>query len=379
MFINPICSGITQWIMMSVFQLGAKMTTNPSIWPAKEPKNILIRMPNWLGDLVMATPIIHDIRQKWPQASITAMCQAHVGTLLECDPNLNEVYRFEKPSGWLHRSQHLDIVDTLRRGEYDLGILLPNSFSSAWWFWRGHVANRIGFACNCRSLLLNKAVPFPQNKEKQHLVLTYKALLEPMGISVSSTPPVLYVSNGEKIAAQHLLKSNGCDIHSQILIGINPGAAFGSAKCWLPDRFRAVTEKLLQDPRLMVAFFGDAAGAPLVNEICYGFNSRVINFAGKTTIRELMALIESCSVLLTNDSGPMHIAAALKVPLVALFGSTSDVRTGPYGERNVIHKHVECSPCYKRICPIDFRCMKRIEVEEVYQAILRKIPSQLSD
>lgn len=353
------------------------MASTQPVWPAKEPKNILIRMPNWLGDLVMATPIIHDVRQKWPNASITAMCQGNTGALLSCDPNLTEVWQFKKPSGWIHRSHHLEIIDTLKRGEYDLGILLTNSFSSAWRLWRGKVANRIGFAGNMRNILLNKAVPFPENKESQHLVLTYKDLLKPMGIPLSKTPPKLYVSHEEKQAARQILELNGYNPRENILIGINPGAAYGTAKCWLPDRFQAVTERLLQDPKIFVAYFGDPAGAPLVNDICKNFKSRVINFAGKTTIRELMALIDSCDVFLTNDSGPMHIAAALEVPLVALFGSTSDVKTGPYGGGTVIHKHVECSPCYKRVCPIDFRCMKRIEVDEVYNAIRKQIPPKV--
>ena len=353
------------------------MAKKTAAWPAKEPRNILIRMPNWLGDLVMAAPILEDVRKKWPEATITAMCQANAGVLLECNPFINEIYRFKKPNGWIHRSQHSTIIETLRRGEYDLGILLTNSFSSAWWFWRGHVENRIGFACNGRSLLLNKAPPFPKNKESQHLVLTYKALLEPIGIPISTTPPKLYLSPDEKKAAQQLLQSKGYDTNSAILIGINPGAAFGSAKCWLPDRFHAVAEKLLKDPRITLAFFGDSVGMPLVNEICKGLSSRAINFAGKTTIRELMALIGSCNVLLTNDSGPMHIASALSVPLVALFGSTSDVKTGPYSGGTVIHKHADCSPCYQRVCPIDFRCMKQIEAEEVYQAILSRIPPLL--
>lgn len=354
------------------------MTRDLVVWPKQPPKNILIRMPNWLGDLVMATPIIQDVRHRWPEAYITAMCQSHVGALLEHDPHLTEIYRFKKPSGWIHRSQHMDMIETLRRGEYDLGILLTNSFSSAWWFWRGHVSNRIGFSGNLRSFLLDKAVPFPANKEKQHLVITYKALLEPLGIPISSTSPTLYVSAEEKKNAQERLEADGFRPHEHILVGINPGAAYGSAKCWLPDRFHLLTERLLEDPRMMTVYFGDSSGAPLVNEICKGFDERVINFAGRTTIRELMALIQSCAVMLTNDSGPMHIAAALKTPLVALFGSTSDIKTGPYGGGIVIHKHVECSPCYKRVCPIDFRCMKQIEVDEVYQAIQRQILSKSS-
>lgn len=347
--------------------------TKPALWPLIEPKNIIVRMPNWLGDLVMATPVLHDIRQKWPKASITAMCQSNVAALLQHDPNLTYIYSYKKPSGWIHKGQHIDIIEKLQMGQYDLGILLTNSFSSAWWFWRGHVSNRIGFATNLRSLLLNKAVPFPAKKETQHLVLTYKALLEPLGIPLSEAPPRLYISPDEQKEALNVLQACDIDPKNQILVGINPGAAYGSAKCWLPDRFRAVTERLLQDPRIAVVYFGDNSGAPLVNEICKGIDGRIINLAGKTTVRELMALIQTCSVVLTNDSGPMHITSALNVPLVALFGSTSDVKTGPYRGGIVIHKHVECSPCYKRVCPIDFRCMKRIDVDEVYSAIMQQL------
>lgn len=321
----------------------------------------------------MATPILRDLRQKWPKASITVMCQSNVAALLEHDPNITEVFRYKKPSGWIHRHQHLDIIETLQRGEYDLGILLTNSFSSAWWFWRGKVKNRIGFAGNLRSWLLNKSLPFPTNKEKQHLVLTYKALLEPMGIPISNTPPCLYVTASEQHAAKELLANFHISPGKHTIIGINPGAAYGSAKCWLPERFKELTLRLLENPRNIVVYFGDPTGAPLVNDICEDMGDRVINLAGRTSLRELLALILQCSVFLTNDSGPMHIAAALGVPLVALFGSTSDVKTGPYSGGTVIHKHVECSPCYKRVCPIDFRCMKRIEVDEVYESIKKLI------
>lgn len=351
------------------------MTASFNSWPAKEPKNIIVRMPNWLGDLVMATPILQDIRQKWPNASITAMCQSNVAPLLKHDPNISEVFSFKKPSGWIHRHQHLDIIETLQRGEYDLGVLLTNSFSSAWWFWRGNVNNRIGFAGNMRSLLLNKALPFPANKEKQHQVITYKALLEPMGIPISNTPPCLYVTASEQHAARELLANEHISPETHIIIGINPGAAFGSAKCWLPERFKEVTSLLLKNPRYAIVYFGDSVGAPLVTSICKDMGERVVNLAGKTSIRELLALTLQCSVFLTNDSGPMHIAAALGVPVVALFGSTSDVKTGPYSGGTVIHKRVECSPCYKRVCPIDFRCMKRIETDEVYESIQQLIKS----
>lgn len=331
-------------------------------------------MPNWLGDLVMATPVLADLRKALPEAHITAMCQSNVAPLLLHDPNIDEVYSFRRPSGWIHRQQHLEIIDHLQQGEYDLGILLTHSFSSAWWFWRGHVANRIGYTGHWRSLLLNKAVSYPETKETQHLVITFKMLLNSLGIPLSNTPPRLYVNEEERQKAVSLLKERGVTPQTHTIIGINPGAAYGTAKCWLPERFHEVSRRLLALPDTYVLYFGDPSGAPLVNDICKGLrDERVLNLAGKTSLRELLALIEQCSVLLTNDSGPMHIASALNTPLVALFGSTSDVQTGPYSGGKVIHKHVECSPCYKRVCPIDFRCMKRIEVDEVYNETLKML------
>jgi len=343
------------------------------------PKNIIIKMPNWLGDLVMATPVLADVHAKWPEAQITAMCQSNVAAVLQKDPNVHEVFSYKRPNGWIPHQQHLDIINTIRQGNYDLGILLTNSLSSAWWFWQGRVKYRIGYAGNLRSWLLTKAVPFPPQKETQHLVITYKMLLEPLGIPLSNSAPTLYFSDEEMQHARSLLEKFGIQIGKSIVVGINPGAAFGSAKCWLPERFKEVTLQLIQNPNVFVVYFGDPAGTPLVNDICKDMPERVINLAGKTSLRELMALIQLCSIFLTNDSGPMHIAAALNVPLLALFGSTSDVKTGPYGIGKVIHKHVECSPCYKRVCPIDFRCMKRIEVQEVYkelQSMIEQISSK---
>ena len=347
------------------------------MWPAQQPNNIIVRLPNWLGDLVMATPILSNLRQKYKLAKITAMCQSGVGKLIEHDPNIDELFVFNKPSGWTHRDESRDIITPLKHGKYDLGVLLTNSFSSAFRFWRGDVKNRIGFSKNMRSLFLNKAVPFPENIEKQHLVQTYQMLLAPLDITETHTSPKLYVTDAEIVEAKQLLEKYGFDSRN-IIVGINPGAAYGSAKCWLPERFKEVTQKLLSDPNVRVIYFGDKVGSPLVNEICSGFDSRVLNIAGKTSLRQLVALISLCKVFLTNDSGPMHIASALGTPLVALFGSTSDVKTGPYAGGIVIHKHVSCSPCYKRVCPIDFKCMKQISVDEVYDALRSKMGSTLT-
>jgi heptosyltransferase-2 len=349
---------------------------NVSKWPTEMPKNIIVRMPNWIGDAVMATPVLADLRAHFKEAKITALCGQNVGSLLKHDPNINELEIYTKPSGWIHRATHSEIVNQLQRGKYDLGILLTNSFSSAWWFYRGNIQNRIGYKGNFRDLLLNKAISLPEKVETQHLVRTYKMLLENLGIPLSSTLPKLYLNSDEIHSAKKLLLQMQIDPSINTVIGINPGAAFGSAKCWLPERFKALNKKLLENPAVYLLYFGDQAGTSLVDSICDSANERIINLAGKTTIRSLMALIQQSALLLTNDSGPMHMASALRTPLLALFGSTSDVKTGPFGNSKIIHKHVECSPCYKRVCPIDFRCMTTISVEEVYNEIQKLLANK---
>jgi heptosyltransferase-2 len=336
------------------------------------PINIIVRMPNWVGDMVMATPVLSDLRRAFPHAKITAMCRTPLCELLAEDPDIDEVFGFSKAGTFSRHSDRKNIIEKLQRGKYDLGILLTNSLSSAWWFWQGKVENRLGFERRGRKFLLTHAIPFPENVDRQHLVTTYKMLLAPLGIPVSETAPRLYLSDEELDQAQALLKQHGIADDSTI-VGINPGATYGSAKCWLPERFRDITRRLLEDKKCFVVYFGDQATSSLVKEICYGLSPRVINLAGLTSLRELAALIRRCDVLLTNDSGPMHIAAALHVPIVALFGSTSQVVTGPYRFGTVIQKPVECSPCYQRTCPIDFRCMKKIESDEVFEKIIKAL------
>lgn len=342
-----------------------------------KPRNIIVRMPNWVGDVVMATPILKDLRKKFPEASITAMCRMPMGELLLASPDIDEIFSFVKSTRLVRREEKRHILDRLQKGKYDLGIILPTSFSSAWWFWQGDVKYRIGYQSFGRDFLLTHPVPKVKNSSKQHLVLTYKELLRPLGMEPSDTKPQLYLKEEEVKQIRNLLSQHGVRPHHRI-VGINPGAAYGSAKCWLPERFREVTTRLLEDKDVIVVYFGDLVTAGLVKEICQGLSPRVINMAGLTSLRELTSLISVCDVLLTNDSGPMHIAGAFNTPVVALFGSTSAVMTGPYKNGVVIQKQVACSPCYRRTCPIDFRCMTQIGVDEVLQAILQALQASKS-
>jgi heptosyltransferase-2 len=335
----------------------------------QEPQNILVRMPNWIGDLVMATPVLTDLRNAFPKANITAMCRRPLCDLLEQDEAIDELFCFARPSNDFSRREEMrDIIAKIKVGHYDTGILLTNSFSSAWWFWQGRVKRRIGYSAHFRGFLLNDSISF--SKEKEHQVITYKKLLSPLGVPLSETAPRLYLTEKEIEEAKTLLTQRGY-IEGKKLIGINPGAAYGSAKCWPPERFKALAMRLLLETDAYVVFFGDNTTAALVKEIAQGLPEKVIDLAGVTSLRELASIIKECTVLVTNDSGPMHIGAALNVALVALFGSTDEELTGPYTQmQNVIRKRVECSPCFKRTCPIDFRCMKGIGVDEVVERVL---------
>ena len=339
-----------------------------------QPKNIIVRMPNWIGDLVMATPILTDLRFAFPDASITAMVYEKIGPLIEADPAIDELFLFSRAKGMIRRIRQRNIVEKLRDGNYDLGLLLTNSFSSAWRFWQGGVKNKVGFSGDGRSFLLDQAVPFPKERKTQHLVLTYKALLKHIGIPRSETAPRLFLKKDEKEGAWDFVKRFDIPAEAK-LIGINPGAAYGSAKCWLPERFREVAKRLIdEDPSHFVLFFGDLSHKQLINEICTGLPARAVNLAGQTDLRLLLALISICSVFLTNDSGPMHIADSLAIPLVALFGSTDPIATGPYRHSQaVMQKKVPCSPCFRRVCPIDFPCMKGLTVEDVFKRVLETL------
>ena len=339
------------------------------------PENILIRMPNWLGDAVMATPLIADLRNHYPSARITVMCLANVAPLFELDDQITEILSFKKLNGWIH-GQSRDIINPLRYGNFDLGILTTNSFSSAWWFWLGNVKNIIGFSTNFRSLLLDMRIPFPKNKEIQHQVLTYKELLTPLMIPISSTMPYLKVSEKEKYEAKNLLENLGINTEKNIVIGINPGAAFGSAKCWLPARFKELTMRLIEDPNIRVIYFGDQNTSNLVASICKDLPNTVINLAKKTTLRELMALIASCSVILSNDSGPMHIAAAFGKKIISVWGNTvPEFGMYPYlkkgsGQSVIIeNRELNCRPCSKigyQKCPKKhFKCMNDLDMNEL--------------
>ncbi len=330
-----------------------------------EPKNILIRLPNWIGDAVMTSPVIHGVQERFSSSRITLMGKESICSLFYKDPAVNAFICLDK------KQSTKELFFELTNKQFDWALLLTNSFSSAWLLYRAKIPYRFGFSKDMRKWLLTDSLPYPKEKMKIHHIELYQKLLHPFGINKKRLPK-LYLCEQEKRGAQDFLDK--CEVfQDQILLGVNPTAAFGSSKCWPEHRFRHLAEKLLEHENIIIFFFGDPASEDKVRHISHDLGPRCFDLAGKTSLRQLMSLIDRCDLLLSNDSGPMHMADALGTRVVALFGSTSPEATGPLQHARVLKKNVECSPCFKRECPIDFRCMMSLGVEEVYQTIFEEL------
>jgi heptosyltransferase-2 len=328
-------------------------------------RRILVRATNWVGDAVMSLPALQALRDRFPAAHIAIMARPWVADIYAREPFANEVIPYSSPRGWKDFAGKLRIAKELRARRFDTAILLPNAFEAAALVWLAGIPRRIGYARDGRSSLLTMAVPVPQKAEiPRHERFYYLELLRRAGI-IERIPVSEQIRLGGAAAARSAGLARFAAIGFHHVTGVSPGAAFGSAKRWLPERFAESVAELGQP----AALFGSQDERSLCKSIAADLQARGIqvhNFAGETTLSEYIELAAACDVYLTNDSGSMHIASALNVPTVAIFGATDHIGTGPTGPlARVVREQVECSPCLLRECPIDHRCMKAVTAARV--------------
>jgi lipopolysaccharide heptosyltransferase II len=326
----------------------------PPAMPADElkPFRILVRGSNWLGDSVISMPAVRSIKAGRPDAHITVAVPEKLAAVWKLVPEVDEVIGLTSDS----------LVRTVRalrqRPQFDVAVLFPNSLRSGLEVWLAGVPRRVGYRGHSRRWLLNQIIPdVPQSGPIEHQVYRYLQIARELG--GPSEPPVvrLFLPRG---------KTNGASVK----IGLCPGAEYGPAKRWLPERFAEVARTIANQRPVQWILFGTANDAENGALIADTLGAGCINRIGKTSLEELIAELRECALLLTNDTGTMHLATILSVPVVSLFGSTEPRLTGPLGTGHRIIRHqVECSPCFLRECPIDFRCMKAITVEEVAGAV----------
>ncbi len=389
---------------------GDRMPSQPGA-PSNSSERILIRGVNWLGDAVMSTPALLRLREARPRAHITLLTPEKLKGLWHGHPAINAVQSFaDGESPWR-------IGRRLRQEKFDLGLIFPNSPRSALELWLAGIPQRIGYSRPWRNWLLTRSIPSRANEvsmrkrsvaeiqrliqngattraqspaSSAHHIHQYLHLVAALDANPAPLAPRLEIS--EKQVARFVAKFNLVPNPAEppLWFGLNAGAEYGPAKRWPEDRFIEAAIRIQQQTRCRWLIFGlkkeretamriathiyrateDLFGADEADK-----NPHVINLAGRTNLVELGAALKFCRVLLTNDSGPMHVAAALGTPVVVPFGSTSPELTGPGlpgdSRHHLLRANAPCSPCFLRECPVDFRCMKDISVEAVVRAVLR--------
>lgn len=387
------------------------------------PRRILVRGVNWLGDAVMTTPALLRLRERFPDALIALVTPEKLRGLWLNHPAVDEIIGFNSEEGPWQVAQKIRVFmwpDTasrrnagkslavtpsspLRRG-FDLAIVLPNSPRSALETWLGRIPRRVGYARSWRKLFLTNALPDrpdaikmhkrsvaeinqliaappdrvsrPTFQASAHQIHEYLHLVAALGANPEPVAPQLVVTSGEINAVAQ--KFNIQQTNNRLVLGLNPGAEYGPAKRWPADRFIAAAREIQKRTNCLWVILGGKGDTPVADQIESALRAphcALLNLAGQTSLRELCALTKLCRVLLTNDTGPMHIAAALGTPVVVPFGSTSPELTGPVLSGGALHQLLKsdapCSPCFLRECPIDFRCMKGISVDRVVESVLK--------
>ena len=331
-------------------------------------RKILVRTPNWLGDAVMALPAISALEKAFPRASIALLAHRRVAGIYGLERQGCEVIAYD-PQG-IHRGVKGTgkLVRELRERLYDLAVVFPNSFSSAWMAFLAGAKQRVGYAAEGRGRLLTARLPLPKDYRKRHLAESYLDLVRELGIEVKASVPYLALYPEVKREGEAFLHEAGISRGSKV-IGLGPGATYGEAKRWDPERFAEVGKRLAAKGYWLV-LLGVKEEKGLCDKIREGIGEEAVNLAGRTDLRLLAGVLSQCEAFVSNDTGVMHLAASLGVPVVGLFGSTSPEWTRPLGRAKVIYKRPFCSPCFARTCPDGSRrCWKAIEAEEVLTSV----------
>ena len=338
--------------------------------------NILIRSPNWVGDVVMATPAFRCIRENFSGAKITIALKSYVQKLIEGAPWFDEILVLDSNKQSPKSTRFFSLVGQIRSGEYDLGFLFPNSFSSALLFCLGGVKCRVGYKRDARSWLLTDRINrFFENGRFRPTYMGdyYLRLCTEMGCEVHSKELELFINEESQWRVDEIFKD--CNLNGRPLVLLNPGAAYGSSKCWTAEGFARTADLVNQQLDCNIAVVCAPHEIQLARDIEQAAKSRLINLANQIVSLDILkALIKRCDLLITVDSGPRHIAVAFERPVVTLMGPNDPRYTeSPSEIGQVIRADVDCLACQLKVCPIDHRCMTRLNSEQVALAGLELI------
>jgi len=325
----------------------------------------------------MATPTLAGLRRFHKTAEIVLLAKPLVAALFEQHPDIDRVMVYEDPGRHNGFSGLWRLSRLLKKEQFDLAFLLQNALEAALLVFLSRIPKRVGYATDGRGLLLTRSIK--KKKTAPHRSDAYLALMSLIeaegenGAIVKKTGPKLAVRTAELHAARDFIVSLGA-AGDGLWVGLNPGAAYGTAKRWLPERFAALADRLVDEKQAQILIFGGKSEIELAETIQKQMKHAAFILTGKTTVRQMMACIKACRLFISNDSGPMHVASALAVPQVALFGPTNAQATFSAGPQDImVQNKVDCAPCRHRHCPIDHLCMTGLSVDVVFEAAVQQL------
>jgi heptosyltransferase II len=350
--------------------------TPPKIMPFKqEPKQILIVMPTWVGDVVMATPFLDAVFQRFSSAEITLLTQRHLFSLLEGSPWDQRVEfwppRNKSPAA---RHEHKALLARLRQRQFDLAVMLPNSLRSAWLCWRSGARRRVGFSRDGRRFLLTDPIQTPNKIRGGYRPIPqvdyYARLALALGCEPSGDNLKLFTTDDCDRVVDSRLEEAGINGRRPLVV-ISPGANFGASKCWAPERFAGVADRLVDTQGAAIAMSPGPGEEPLAEAIVQAMqHPSALLSAPCLTLGELKSLISRADLLLGNDTGPRHFARAFNIPRVTIFGPTDRRWTDTSHDReSIVSVAVPCGPCHEKVCPLDHQqCMDGVTIDMVTKA-----------
>ena len=338
---------------------------------------LLIRATNWVGDAIMALPALRAVRKRFPEAEIAILALPYVADIYRGQGIADQLISHDRKGEHAGFRGREKLAAELRAKKFSTALLLQNAFDAAWIAWRAGIPERIGYNRDGRGLLLTKAIRTPRSGEiPAHEKFYYLELLKRAGW-IDTIPDIreisLLVTGEQSRRAEERLQSFGSK-RGAVRIAVGAGAAYGSAKCWPPERFAAAINQLLKVRGAEVILFGTSSEIAVAAAIQAGLEQAALDLSGKTEIVELPALLSRCTAFVGNDSGAMHVAAAVGLPVVAVFGPTDPHGTAPVTPRcSIVQEKPYCSPCFLRRCPTDHRCMTAIAPERVSTGVLEAL------
>jgi heptosyltransferase II len=346
-----------------------KMLGDKSIDPSQI-KRVLVRATNWVGDAVMTLPALEAVRETFPSSTIAVLAKPWVAPIYEHHPATDRILVFHKGErAFSGLGEVIQCIRMIRKNRFDLAILFQNAFEAALLTSLGGVRFRAGYATDGRGLFLTHRIFRSEEVLKVHQTEYYLSILRGIGWRGGSSAPRLYVSAADRDAAEAILLRQGIQ-EGDFLLGLGPGAIFGGAKRWPAERFAQIGDTAARDWGARVVIFGSPRETAICSRVREAMQRPALDLSGQTSLGVAMGLIEQCSFFTTNDSGLMHIAAALKVPTVAIFGPTDPAATGARGPHTRIVRHdTSCAPCLKPECTEDHACMLGIQAREVWESM----------